>query len=188
MNTFAQSKRNVSFMSNSSESIETFVVERGNSHISLFDNSNMRNMSAFRDIERTRISSVTSSFASEDSDYSIRRQQREKMISFLSNIKKVSSEMFKVIFKEFIDSIVLLSDIMLTSKGRDKMFCLGQYVLELYVKCMSASPLYKYYVKMDLIHSVRVANIVKSNISSGRKRFKFLKFIDEYNMLIELLS
>ena len=41
---------------------------------------------------------------------------------------------------------------------------------------------------MDLIHSVRVANIVKSNISSGRKCFKFLKFIDEYNMLIELLS
>lgn len=110
------------------------------------------------------------------------------MISFLTSVKNVSSEIVSVLFKEFIDSVVLFSDIMLTSKGRDKIFCLAQYIFELYVKCMSASPLYKYYIKMDLIHSVRVANIVKSNISSGRKCFKFLKFIDEYNILVELLQ
>lgn len=109
------------------------------------------------------------------------------MLRFFSNLKNGSIEMVSVILREFFDSIVLFSDIMLTSKGRDKIFCLAQYLFELYVKCMSSSPLYENYVKMDLIHSVRVANIVKSNISSGRKCFKFLKFIDEYNMLLELL-
>lgn len=42
--------------------------------------------------------------------------------------------------------------------------------------------------KSNLIESVRVAKIVKSNISSGRKVFKFLKFVDEYEVLSELLD
>ena len=41
---------------------------------------------------------------------------------------------------------------------------------------------------MGIIDSVRKAKIVKTNISSGRKVFKFLKFIDEYTMLKLLIK
>ena len=41
---------------------------------------------------------------------------------------------------------------------------------------------------MGIIDSVRKAKIVKTNISSGRKVFKFLKFIDEYTMLRLLIK
>lgn len=72
---------------------------------------------------------------------------------------------------------------MMSSKGRDKVFALAQYLVELYIKCMASSKLYKKEVKLGQIESVRLAKLVKNNISSGRKVFKFLKFVDEYRIL-----
>jgi uncharacterized protein YnzC (UPF0291/DUF896 family) len=48
---------------------------------------------------------------------------------------------------------------------------------------MASSKLYKKEVKLGQIESVRLAKLVKNNISSGRKVFKFLKFVDEYRIL-----
>jgi hypothetical protein len=101
---------------------------------------------------------------------------------------RISSEVTKIILREVSGYIIVYSDIMATSKGRDKIFSLYQYIIDLYVKCMSASDMYGDYVKMDLIYTVRAAKLVKDNISSGRKCFKFLKFIDEYNAFIELFA
>ena len=53
---------------------------------------------------------------------------------------------------------------------------------------MNNSSLYGADVKMGIIDSVRKAKIVKTNISSGRKVFKFLKFIDEYRILRALIK
>jgi len=76
---------------------------------------------------------------------------------------------------------------MLTSKGRNKVFALAQYIVELYVKSMSSSDLYRKDVKEGKINTVRMAKIVKKNMSSGRKVFKFLKFIDEYKGIMDML-
>jgi len=98
-------------------------------------------------------------------------------------LKNFSTELTYLIVKELIEDIGKISEIMMTSKGRDKIFSMMQYTIELYVKCMNTSAIYGSDVKMGIIDSVRKAKIVKRNISSGRKVFKFLKFIDEYNML-----
>ena len=45
-----------------------------------------------------------------------------------------------------------------------------------------------FYFRLGIIDSVRKAKIVKTNISSGRKVFKFLKFIDEYTILKLLIK
>ena len=77
---------------------------------------------------------------------------------------------------------------MLTSKGRDKFFTLAQYIITLYVKCMASSEMYGDYVRMNLIKNVRIANQMIQNISSGRKVFKFMKFIDEYKAFMQLIQ
>jgi len=75
-----------------------------------------------------------------------------------------AKEVGQTAVREFINEIVIFSDIMITSKGRDKVFSLGQYIVDLYIKCMSHSDAYRHLVKRNLIKSVRTAKIVKSNI------------------------
>ena len=89
----------------------------------------------------------------------------------------------KVVAKEIVSDIHLLSNIMLTSKGRDKVFSFFQYLAELYIKTMTSSVVYRSNAKKGLINSVNMAKMIKNNISNGRKVFKFLKFFDEYNSL-----
>ena len=43
-------------------------------------------------------------------------------------------------------------------------------------------------VKLDLVPTYILAKKVSHNISSARKVFKFLKFIDEYRSLVELIK
>ena len=50
---------------------------------------------------------------------------------------------------------------------------------------MSHSDLYRKSVKAGQVESVVTAKLVKNNLSSGRKVFKFLKFLDEYTALKE---
>lgn len=64
------------------------------------------------------------------------------MASGFLKIKKFSTELFVLIFKELIEDIGKISEIMMTSKGRDKIFSLMQYTIELYVKCMNSSAIY----------------------------------------------
>lgn len=92
-----------------------------------------------------------------------------------------------MVARETNDNIDNFMQLMLKSKGRNKMFSLIQFSVELYVKTMTYSPIYGQLVKKDAIESVRVAKIVKKNLSSGRKVFKLLKFIDEYNSFVDLL-
>lgn len=115
-------------------------------------------------------------------------QPMEALVKFLKLSLNLSSQVTWIILREIKGYIIVYSDIMATSKGRDKVFSLYQYIIDLYVKCMASSELYGDYVKMDLIYTVRAAKLVKDNISSGRKVFKFLKFIDEYNAFIELFA
>mmetsp|Transcript_41966 Transcript_41966/g.64253 ORF Transcript_41966/g.64253 Transcript_41966/m.64253 type:complete len:171 (+) Transcript_41966:151-663(+) len=96
---------------------------------------------------------------------------------------RASKEVVLSVVRELLNDVFIFSDIMITSKGRDKVFSLVQYIFDLYIKCMSHSHEYGHLVKRSLIKSVRVAKIMKSNISSGRKMFKFLKFIDEYKQV-----
>jgi hypothetical protein len=96
-------------------------------------------------------------------------------------------EILRVLLKETNDNLDNFMQLMLKSKGRNKIFSLIQYIVDLYVKTMTHSPVYGKQVKMDGIESVRVAKIVKKNMSSGRKVFKLLKFIDEYNSFVDLL-
>ena len=51
-----------------------------------------------------------------------------------------------IIVREMINDTLIFSEIMLTSKGRDKVFSLVQYVMELYIKCMAHSAEFKHLV------------------------------------------
>ena len=75
-----------------------------------------------------------------------------------------------------------------TSKGRDKIFSFVQYLMDLYIKCMAHSSKFHQLVKLDLVPTYIFARKVRKNISSARKVFKFLKFIDEYRSLVELIK
>ena len=90
-------------------------------------------------------------------------------------------ELLQIVMRELIQNMNTFSQMMLKSKGRNKVFALAQYLVDLYIKTMSHSDKYRALIKQDLIESVRVSKIVKKNISSGRKVFKLMKFIDEYN-------
>ena len=105
------------------------------------------------------------------------------MIDYIIKLKNVSKEIIITLLQEFVENVNRVSEIMMTSKGRDKIFSLAQYTIELYVKCMKDSQIYGQDVKKGLIDSVKKAKIVRENVSSGRKVFKFLKFIDEYRNL-----
>ena len=102
-------------------------------------------------------------------------------------LNDVFAQWAQIIVKEAAYDIGIVSDIMLTSKGRDKVFALAQYLFDLYVKCMTYSEAYRDQVKKGRIQSVVTAKMVKQNLSSGRKVFKFLKFVDEYNLLYQLI-
>lgn len=45
-----------------------------------------------------------------------------------------------VVGRECLSTLVIVSDLMLTSKGRDKVFSLLQYSSDLYLKSMTYSP------------------------------------------------
>jgi hypothetical protein len=51
------------------------------------------------------------------------------------------------VWQEVIEELLIVSDIMITSKGRDKVFSLAQYLIDLYVKCMTYSKDYGSLVK-----------------------------------------
>ena len=111
-----------------------------------------------------------------------------KLYQIVRYLTKLGYQISLTIVKEAINDMVICSDIMLTSKGRDKFFTLAQYIITLYVKCMASSEMYGDYVRMNLIKNVRVANQMIQNISSGRKVFKFMKFIDEYKAFMQLIQ
>ena len=64
------------------------------------------------------------------------------MVNFFIKFKNFSKELTVLIVKELIEDIGKISEIMMTSKGRDKIFSLMQYTIELYVKCMNTSAIY----------------------------------------------
>ena len=64
------------------------------------------------------------------------------MVNALISIKDFSKELTCLIVKELVEDIGKISEIMMTSKGRDKIFSLMQYTIELYVKCMNTSAIY----------------------------------------------
>mmetsp|Transcript_29163 Transcript_29163/g.21708 ORF Transcript_29163/g.21708 Transcript_29163/m.21708 type:complete len:169 (+) Transcript_29163:178-684(+) len=74
------------------------------------------------------------------------------------------------------------------SKGRDKVFGLVQYIVELYVNCMKYSQEYAEKVSVGEIESVQVGKRVVKHLSSGRKVFKFMKFVDMVTKAIDLLN
>ena len=128
------------------------------------------------------------SFSSDRSDGSFDRSLRlsqewlyEKLSQTMRQIQRLMSlgwRISKIVFREIINDIVIFSNILQTSKGRDKVFSLVQYVVQLYEKCMESSSIYKHLVESDLIQSVVLAKLVRQKISSARSVFKFLKFID----------
>ena len=64
------------------------------------------------------------------------------MVNGLIKMKDLTKELTYLIVKELIEDIGKISEIMMTSKGRDKIFSLMQYTIELYVKCMNTSAIY----------------------------------------------
>ena len=64
------------------------------------------------------------------------------MVNLFIKFKNFSKELTVLIVKELIEDIGKISEIMMTSKGRDKIFSLMQYTIELYVKCMNTSAIY----------------------------------------------
>ena len=51
----------------------------------------------------------------------------------------MGKKVMMIIINEMINDTLIFSEIMLTSKGRDKVFSLAQYIMELYIKCMANS-------------------------------------------------
>jgi hypothetical protein len=76
-----------------------------------------------------------------------------------------------------------LKNLMNTSKGRDKFCQLIQYFCTFYTTCMKESDVYGPLVKQKAIKSVLKMKSMENNISSGRKIFRLLKFIDEFEEL-----
>ena len=52
---------------------------------------------------------------------------------------KMLRDITKICVREFVDNMNLYSQMMLKSKGRNKVFALAQYVVELYIKTMTYS-------------------------------------------------
>ena len=64
------------------------------------------------------------------------------MANLMIKIKNLTQELAVLLVKELIEDINKISEIMMTSKGRDKIFSLMQYIIELYIKCMNNSAIY----------------------------------------------
>lgn len=62
-------------------------------------------------------------------------------------VLRVSRNIVMIIVNEMVNDTLIFSDIMHTSKGREKVFSLIQYLMDLYVKCMA--------------HSVKFSQLVK---------------------------
>ena len=93
-----------------------------------------------------------------------------------------------IVVQEALSDVITFSNLIQTSKGRDKVFSLAQYLISLYEKCMESSNEYGPQVTAGEIESVLLAKFVRQNISSGRSAFKFLKFLDEYRAVKFLLG
>lgn len=70
-----------------------------------------------------------------------------------------------------------------TSKGRDKFCQLIQYICNFYITCMKSSDVYGELVKAKKVRSVVKMKSMENNISQGRKIFRLLKFLDEFEEL-----
>ncbi|CDW74045.1 transmembrane protein [Stylonychia lemnae] len=81
-----------------------------------------------------------------------------------------------------------LNNLMNTSKGRDKFCQLIQYTANLYVTCMKNSDEFSELVKQKKVLSVNRAKSIEDNISNGRKIFRFLLFLNEFNELHLILK
>ncbi|CDW81009.1 pex11 domain containing protein [Stylonychia lemnae] len=84
--------------------------------------------------------------------------------------------------------VMQLSNVMSSSRGRDKICALIQYIVQLYVNCMKYSQEYHDLVELNEISSVLIGRRVVDQISSGRKVFKFLKFVDEIKNVVDLFG
>lgn len=112
----------------------------------------------------------------------------EKAIRKLLRSFELGYRVSSIIVHEALSDVITFSNLMQTSKGRDKVFSLAQYLISLYEKCMESSEKYGPMVRKDEIESVLLAKSVRQNISSGRSAFKFLKFLDEYRVVKHLLT
>eukprot|EP00347_Sterkiella_histriomuscorum_P007816 403347453 len=81
-----------------------------------------------------------------------------------------------------------LNNLMNTSKGRDKFCQLMQYTANLYVTCMKNSEEFADLVKQKKVLSVLRAKSIEDNLSNGRKIFRFLLFLNEFNELNEIIK
>ena len=107
---------------------------------------------------------------------------------FVGRVGHLGLKIVFIVIREVIKDVVIFSNLIQTSKGRDKVFSLAQYSIQLYEKCMESSDDYKHLVKNDLIPSVRFAKQIRHNISTSRSVFKFLKWVDEYRAIRDLIK
>lgn len=82
------------------------------------------------------------------------RRNQELLYSYIFKLflkvrsgAKMVHNIILIIIKEMVNDTLIFSEIMYTSKGRDKIFSFVQYVMDLYIKCMAHSAKFHQLVK-----------------------------------------
>jgi len=105
------------------------------------------------------------------------------------NIKKNAK--IPVYYGKFLASTASsVSNIMSSSKGRDKICALIQYTADLYYVCLENTniPEIEEKFRNEEILSARVASKIEQSMSNGRKIFRFLKFLGEVKHVKKALN
>lgn len=109
---------------------------------------------------------------------------------YLNDSLKSKSKLPRAYGKYVASYVSAFSMVMKTSKGRDKICSLFQYVADLYYACNKYSEITEVRERFleGLSTSVEIALKTKDSMKSARKIFKFLKFIDELHSMYKLLD
>eukprot|EP01017_Pseudomicrothorax_dubius_P034790 TRINITY_DN4803_c0_g1_i4.p1 TRINITY_DN4803_c0_g1~~TRINITY_DN4803_c0_g1_i4.p1 ORF type:complete len:212 (+),score=37.04 TRINITY_DN4803_c0_g1_i4:28-663(+) len=115
---------------------------------------------------------------------SLRRRTLKSVHDFAEVFSKKFSENGQIPAKYgsyLISTASFVGTQMSSSKGRDKICSLIQYLAQFYFECHNHSsiPEVRELIKQKKISSYRIAVNIESSMSSGRKIFRFLKFMDE---------
>lgn len=87
--------------------------------------------------------------------------------------------------RRFFHQVSQVSLFMQTTKGRDKICCLIQYLADLYEACIKFSNIPE--IRDSELVRRRVAQRIRESMKNGRKIFKFLKFFDSIRLLSALV-
>ncbi|CAD8153863.1 unnamed protein product [Paramecium octaurelia] len=79
--------------------------------------------------------------------------------------------------------VSIVSLFMQTTKGRDKICCLIQYLADLYEACIKFSNIPEIQAASSDMFSKKIASRIRESMKNGRKIFKFLKFFDSIRCL-----